>query len=69
MTQAVASLSPRERSVMDLIVAGMSNKEVAIALGVSPKTVESHRANVMRKIGVGSLAELVQVAVAAGTRA
>lgn len=65
MSRVVATLSPRERSVMELIVAGKSNKEVAIALGVSPKTVESHRANVMRKIGVGSLAELVQVAVAA----
>ncbi len=66
MTRAVASLSPRERSVMTLIVAGKSNKQVAIELGVSPKTVESHRANVMRKVGVRTLAELVQVAVAVG---
>ena len=64
--RAVDSLSPRERSVMDLIVTGKSNKEVANTLGVSPKTVESHRANVMRKVGVGSLAELVQAAVIAG---
>jgi FixJ family two-component response regulator len=59
-------LSPRERTVMDLVVAGKSNKEVAIELGLSQKTVEVHRAHVMSKTGVSSLAELVRLAIAAG---
>ncbi len=61
--QAMETLSRRERDVMELIVAGKSNKEVARALNVSPKTVESHRANLMRKVGASSLAELVQYAM------
>ena len=60
---ALATLSPRERDVMALIVAGKSNKQVARELGVSPKTIESHRANLMRKVGAGSLAELVRYAM------
>ncbi len=58
--KAMETLSRRERDVMELIVDGKSNKEVARALNVSPKTIESHRANLMRKVGAGSLAELVQ---------
>lgn len=58
-----ARLTPREHQVMDLIVAGAANKEVAAALGVSPKTVEMHRANVMRKMQANSLAELVRMSV------
>jgi two-component system response regulator FixJ len=50
---------------MDLIVGGKSNKEVAQILSVSPKTVESHRASVMRKLDAGSLAELVLLTVTA----
>ncbi len=57
------TLSPREREVMDLVVAGKSNKVIARQLGTSPKTIEAQRANVMRKLGTGSLAELVQMAV------
>ena len=60
---AIGTLSPRERDVMALIVAGSSNKQVARELGVSPKTIESHRANLMRKVGAGSLAELVRYAM------
>ncbi len=58
------TLSPREREVMDLVVDGKSNKVIARQLGTSPKTIEAQRANVMRKLGTGSLAELVQMAVA-----
>ncbi len=54
-------LTTREREVLDLIVNGAANKEVAAALGLSPKTVEVHRANVMRKTQAGSLAELVRM--------
>jgi two-component system response regulator FixJ len=61
-----ATLSPREREVMELVVRGAANKEVAVRLGLSPKTVEVHRANVMRKAQVRSLAELVRLHVAAG---
>ena len=60
-----AALTPRETEVMDLIVQGAANKEVAARLGLSPKTVEVHRANVMRKTRANSLAELVRMHVAA----
>ena len=55
-------LTQREREVMRLVVSGMSNKEIARELDIAPKTVEAHRAKVMEKMGVGSLAELVQTA-------
>ncbi len=58
-------LTRRETEVMEQIVQGAANKEVAARLGLSPKTVEVHRANVMRKTGAGSLAELVRMHVAA----
>lgn len=57
-------LSPRELEVMELVVAGAANKEIAARLGLSPKTVEVHRANVMRKTRAESLAELVRMRVA-----
>lgn len=57
------SLTPREREVMNLVVDGSANKQVASSLGVSPKTVEVHRANVMRKMQAKSLAELVKMSV------
>jgi two-component system, LuxR family, response regulator FixJ len=59
-----ARLSPRESQVMELVVQGAANKEVAHRLGLSPKTVEVHRANVMRKTEAASLAELVRMHVA-----
>ena len=60
------ALTPRERQVMELLFRGNSNKEVARALGISPKTVEIHRANVMDKMNAGSVAELVQMAIVCG---
>jgi two-component system, LuxR family, response regulator FixJ len=57
-------LTRRETEVMEQIVQGAANKEVAARLGLSPKTVEVHRANVMRKTRAGSLAELVRMHVA-----
>jgi FixJ family two-component response regulator len=56
----LASLTPREREVMDLMAAGRLNKQIADDLGISIKTVEVHRARVMDKMEVRSLAELVQ---------
>lgn len=53
-------LTQREREVLDLIIAGKLNKQIADVLGISIKTVEVHRARVMEKMGANSLAELVQ---------
>jgi two-component system response regulator TtrR len=54
------SLSRREKQVMELVVAGSANREIAEELGISPKTVEVHRSRVMSKMRAGSLAELVK---------
>lgn len=56
-------LTPRERQVMDLVVAGKPNRVIAEELGVSPKTIEVHRANVMQKMEADSLADLVKMAM------
>ena len=61
-----ALLTPRERQVMDLVVQGRPNKLVGTALHLSPKTVEVHRANVMKKMEAGSLAELVRMSLLSG---
>jgi FixJ family two-component response regulator len=58
-------LTSREREVLDLIVAGRLNKQIADDLGISIKTVEVHRARVMEKMDVSSLAELVQMVMSA----
>jgi two-component system, LuxR family, response regulator FixJ len=57
------TLSERQRQVMELAVAGLSNKEIAAQLDISPKTVENHRAWVMERIGAKNLAELVRIAL------
>jgi FixJ family two-component response regulator len=62
ITQRMQLLTPREREVLDLVVAGQTNKGVARHLDISEKTVEIHRANVMRKMQVKSLADLVKMA-------
>jgi FixJ family two-component response regulator len=59
-------LTPRQREVMELVVSGKANKEVAAELGISTKTVEAHRAHVMRKMRTDSLAGLVRMAMVAG---
>jgi two-component system response regulator FixJ len=62
----IASLSGRERQVMEGLVAGLSNKTIARDHGISPRTVEVYRANVMTKMQAASLSELVQLAMRAG---
>lgn len=61
----VERLSPREREVMHMIVAGTSTKEIAYDLGLSDKTVEVHRSHIMKKMQVGSVVELVRLGVGA----
>ena len=57
------ALSTRQRQVMELAVAGLSNKEIGNKLNISPKTVENHRAWVMERIGARNIAELVRIAM------
>ncbi|MFO1415051.1 MAG: response regulator [Burkholderiales bacterium] len=57
----VAELTPREREIMDLALAGQPSKVIAVRLGISYRTVELHRSHLLEKIGVRSIAELAQV--------
>jgi two-component system response regulator FixJ len=66
ISERVATLSPRERQVMDGLVAGLSNKAIAREYDISPRTIEVYRANVMTKMQAGSLSELVRLAMRAG---
>jgi len=66
--QKVASLTSRERQVLEHVVAGQLNKHIAADLGTVEKTVKVHRGRIMRKMGAGSLAELVRMADLAGVR-
>jgi two-component system CheB/CheR fusion protein len=59
--QRIAGLTARQRQVMDLIVAGHLNKEIAWRLGISQRTVENHRATVMKKTGAKSLPDLIHL--------
>lgn len=63
--EKVALLTPRERDVLDLLIKGDSNKAMALTLGISPRTVEVHRARVMEKLGVQSVSEVVRLALLA----
>jgi two-component system response regulator FixJ len=60
------SLTPRERDVLDLLVAGHPNKMIAYRLDISPRTVEIHRARVMDKMQARNLPKLVRMAIQAG---
>lgn len=62
----IAQLTTRERQVLDGLVAGHANKVIAYDLGISPRTVEVYRANLMTKMEAGSLSDLVRMTLAAG---
>jgi len=57
----LGSLTPRERDILDAIAAGLGNKAIARRLDLSPRTVEVHRANIMRRVQAGSVAELLRL--------
>jgi len=67
--QRLATLTPREREVMEHVISGQLNKQTAAELGTVEKTIKVHRARVMEKMKVQSVAELVRLAEKAGIRA
>ena len=66
--QKLAKLTPRERQVLERIVAGRLNKQIADDLGISIKTVEAHRASIMDKTASGTVADLMRVVMDSGER-
>jgi two-component system response regulator FixJ len=60
MRERCAELSPRQREVMELVAQGLSSKQIAIQLGISPRTVENYRAWVMERMGASNVADLVR---------
>ncbi|MDO5087293.1 MAG: response regulator [Comamonadaceae bacterium] len=65
----LAKLTGREEQVLERIVAGRLNKQIADDLGISIKTVEAHRANIMEKLGANTVADLLKIALGQGTPA
>ncbi len=63
---APATLTQRERQALTMIIAGRSNAEIAALMGISPRTAEKHRANLMTKLGVRTLSELMGRALSDG---
>jgi two-component system CheB/CheR fusion protein len=61
----VADLTPREREIMELVLSGQPSKNIAADLGISQRTVENHRASIMKKTGSKSLPALARMALAA----
>lgn len=68
-SNSLASLSPREREVVDHLIAGKPSKVIAYELGISKKTVEVHRANIREKLKVASIAQLVKLVLDSGAEA
>jgi FixJ family two-component response regulator len=63
IVQGMSSLTPRELEVLRHVISGETNKETALSLGISPRTVEVHRAAVMRKLGARNAAEMIRMAL------
>jgi len=66
--QRLATLTTREREVLDHMLAGRTSKEIAKALAISPRTAEAHRHNLLRKFGVGSAKELMSMSTSFGEK-
>ena len=64
----ISSLTPRERQVLAEIMAGASNKEAGRTLGISPRTIEVHRARIMEKLGAKNACDLVRIVLGQGPR-
>jgi len=64
-TALIAALTPRERQVMERVIEGMPNKQIAHDLGISQRTVENHRAALMKKLGARSLSQLIRLTLEA----
>ncbi len=62
--QRLRTLTPREREVFELVIQGQQYRQIAAALGISPRTVEVHRARLMEKLGVRNISELVRMSLA-----
>jgi two-component system CheB/CheR fusion protein len=60
----IAGLTSRERQVLEMVVDGNPNKQIAYVLGISQRTVETHRATAMKKIGARTLSELIHLTIA-----
>jgi two-component system response regulator FixJ len=67
-SRRLQDLSAREREVFEAVIEGQSNKVAAQRLGISPRTIEIYRANVMSKMGAENLSQLVRMAVRCGGR-
>jgi len=65
LARRLAALTPREHEIMALVVAGRHNRDIATALGISPRTVEVHKARVMQKLDVQSVPDLVRLSLKA----
>ena len=64
----IDKLTPRERQVMTMVIEGNANKQIAYALNINQRTVETHRATVMKKLGTRTLSDLIHIAIAAAPR-
>ena len=67
-SRRVDELTPREHEVMELVIAGRHNREIAAALDISPRTVEVHKARMMAKLGADNVPQLVRICLESGAR-
>jgi two-component system CheB/CheR fusion protein len=68
-SERVGTLTSRQRQIMEMVLAGHPSKNIAADLGISQRTVENHRASVMKRMGAGSLPALARLALAAASDA